>query len=63
MKLTALKFDGSENACQSLRMLAELARCGDLSVTGQHLPSGTLQILITEPTRRERRKAAEVSKS
>lgn len=57
MKMTALKFDGSENACQSLRILAELARRGDLTVAGIHLPSGTLQILITEPTRRERRAA------
>lgn len=33
MKLSALRFDNPNNSCQSLRILAELVRRGDVLVT------------------------------
>ena len=63
MKLTAMQFNGSENACQSLRILAELTRRGELTATSLHLSTGALQITISEPTCRERRMTAGRSKS
>ena len=69
MRLSALKFDNPNNTCQSLRILAELVRHGDLLLAGADVsdessdPTGAkLRMSIIEPrqarpTRRESRRA------
>lgn len=63
MKLTALKFDTPNNACASLRILAELVRRGEINAIAQPVDGGgSLPVRFAEPSRRERRARAETSR-
>lgn len=55
MLFPVLKFDTPENACQSLRLLAELARRHEIAVTSSQPNPGTddalLRLTVREPGR------------
>lgn len=57
MKLDALRFDNPNNACQSLRILAEMVRAGDVVfnahaiATEGHVLTNVLRMAAIEKTR------------
>lgn len=47
MNFDSLKFDTSENTCQSLRLLAEKARVSDVRCDGAELQPGKVRDYLT----------------
>lgn len=47
MKLKALNFRNPENACQSLRLLAEMVRRGDVTMHEAAVAEGDERVFLT----------------
>lgn len=52
MKLSDFDFTNGNNACQSLRFLAEMARIGDVQVSEHLTPGGILRLTVTDKSSR-----------